>query len=90
MDVPNTHKANPILWKAAILKVEKNAMMYLSNSLTDRYHATLLILPNKTANIIKQNGNQNFVCKILSTEASFYIYAMPLAVVSAIAIASGR
>jgi len=56
--------------------------------LTDRHN-----LPNKTANIIKQNWNQfllvvkattlkqkmsNFYLQILSTEASFYIYDRPM------------
>jgi len=60
--------------------------------LTDRRHSTLSILPNKAANIIKQNWNQfllviiaaalkqqisKFYPQILSTEASFYIYNRP-------------
>ena len=57
-------------------------------SLTDRHYLTLSILPNKTANIIKQNWNQfllvvkatalkqqipTFYPQILSIESSFYI-----------------
>jgi len=38
---------------AAILKKNRKIA-----SLTDRNHHTLCILPNKTANIIKQNWNQ--------------------------------
>ena len=61
--------------------------------MTDRHHRTLSILPNKTANIIKQNWNQfllvvkatalkqqisQFYPQILNTEASFYMYDRPL------------
>ena len=63
--------------------------------MTDDHHPTPLILPNKTANIIKQNWNQfllvikatalkqqisYFYPQILSTEASFYIYDRPVTV----------
>ena len=69
-------------------------------SLTDLHHPTLLILPNKTANIIKQNWNQLllvvkatalkqqisiFYQEILSTEASFYIYDRPVTGINVIA-----
>ena len=61
---------------------------------------TPLVLPNKTAYIIKQNWNQfllvvkatglkqqisNFYPQILSTEASFYIYDRPLTDINVIA-----
>jgi len=38
---------------ANILKINRKIA-----SLTDRHHPTLSVLPNKTANIIKQNWNQ--------------------------------
>jgi len=68
--------------------------------LTDDHHPTPLILPNKTANIIKQNWNQfllvikatalkqqisNFHPQILSTETSFYIYDRPVTDINVIA-----
>jgi len=46
---------------AAILKTEKSP--YFSNGLTYRHHATLSILPNKTANIIKEKESVPLSCK---------------------------
>jgi len=68
--------------------------------LTDLYHPTPSILPNKTANSIKQNWIQfllvvkvtalkqqilNFYPQILSTETSFYIYDRPMTDINVIA-----
>ena len=91
---------NPRWWRSPFWqKKMKNA------SLTDLHHPTPSILPNKTANIIKQNWNQfllvvkatalkqqisNFYPQILSTEASFYIYDRPVTGINVIAIASVR
>ena len=62
--------------------------------------AALHILPNKTANVIKQNWNQfllvvkatalkqqisQFYSQILSTEASFYIYDRPVTGINVVA-----
>jgi len=80
--------------EAAILKNQNIA------SLSDCHRPTLSILPNKTANIIKQNWNQflvvvkatvlkqqisKFYPQILSTEASFYIYDRLLTDINVIA-----
>jgi len=82
---------------AAILKTIR--LIYLSSGLIDR-HARLSILCNKTANIMKQNWNQflllvkattlkqqisKFYTQILSTEAGFCIYDMPITNVNVIA-----
>ena len=71
-----------------------------TTSLTDLHRPTLLVLPKKTANIIKQNWNQlllvvkatalkqqisNFYLQILSTQASFYIYDRPVTGINVIA-----
>jgi len=49
-------KGRPIILCHELCKNEK--LPYLSNSLIDPHHATFAILPNKTADIIKQNWNQ--------------------------------
>ena len=69
-------------------------------SLTDLQRPAPSILPNKTANIIKQNWNQllfvvkatalkqqisNFYLEILSTQARFYIYDRPVTGINVIA-----
>ena len=86
---------NPRWWRSPFW--QKN---WKTASLTDLHHPTTLILPNKTANIIKQNWNQfllvvkatalkqqisNFYPHILSTEASFYIYNRPVTGINVIA-----
>jgi len=76
---------------AAVVILTKNEKQIAS--LNDWHHPALSILPNKPANIIKQNWNQfllvvtattikqqisKFYPQILSTEASVYIYNRPL------------
>jgi len=85
---------------AKILKYYKSTMVAVAiliknwrTATFSDHHPTPLILPHKTANIIKQNWNQfllvvkataleqqisNFYPQILSTEASFYIYDRPM------------
>jgi len=86
---------NPRWWRSPFW--QKN---WKTASLTDIHHPTLLILSNKTANIIKRNWNQfllvvkatalkqqisDFYPQILSTKASFYIYHRPMTGINVIA-----